>query len=128
VRDPRVAFAAVSGGFGVLSGLFLAALVGRLSWLPLMVLVLSALLVANAGGGPLRAPLLAAQALVLGLLSLPLMLNGSGVVLLIGCLFAVAALFYRPPAPGAEAPLWLRETRRRRGRGDGGARPAERAD
>lgn len=104
---------AVAGGFGVLSGLFLGFLGGRWLPLPLVVITLSVILLLHAGGGPLRQPLLVAVATLLGTLSLPLLLNGSGVVLLIGCVFAVAAIFYRPPLPGAPVPGWLRERRRR---------------
>ncbi len=101
---------------GVLSGLFLGVLVGRWSWLPLGLVLLGVLLLINMGGGPLRRPLLILNALALGGLSLPLMLNGSGVILLIGCIFAVTALFYRPHPPDAAMPAWLVDTRHGRKR------------
>jgi hypothetical protein len=110
-RDPRVGLSGVAGGMSIVSGLFLGVLVGRWSWLPWGLVLLGALVLINAGGGYLRQPLLAVDAVVLGALSLPLMLNGSGVVLLIGCIFAVAALFYKPHPAGAAMPGWLIDRR-----------------
>ncbi len=124
-RDPRAGCSGVAGGIGVLSGLFLGVLVGRWSWLPLVLVLLGVLLLINMGGGPLRRPLLVLNALALGGLSLPLMLNGSGVILLIGCIFAVTALFYRPHQPGADTPGWLVDTRH--GRRQPAPPPRERA-
>ena len=120
MRDPRVGMSGVAGGFGVLAAVFLGLLPGGL---PIAVPVgaVAVMLLLNLRGGPLRLPLLVILAVVLGGLSLPLMLNGSGVVLLIGALFAVAAIFYRPPAPGAPPPGWLEERRTRSRRRRAGA-------
>lgn len=110
-RDPRVGLSGVAGGFAILSGVFLGILGGRVSWLPAAIAFLGILLLINMQGGPLRQPLLIAHAFVLGALSLPLMLNGSGVILLIGCIAAVAAIFYREPGPDAAVPEWLVDRR-----------------
>jgi len=83
--------------------------------LPLPMAALSVMLLFNLRGGPLRKALTVAQAVFLGVVSLPLMLNGSGVITLIGCLAAVAAIFYKEPPADAAMPEWL-ETRRVRRR------------
>ncbi len=115
MADPRVGLGGISAGIGFLVALFLGMIGGHWWVLPLPMAAVSLMLVFNLRGGPLRQPLMIVQAVFLGLVSLPLMLNGSGVVTLIGCLAAVAAIFYKEPTPDAPMPAWL-ETRRVRRR------------
>lgn len=125
VADPRAGFLTLSAVVGVLAAAFLAMVGGHAMALPIPMAAVSAALFLNRAGGPLRTPLAILQAVLLGLVTLPLMLNGSGVITLIGCLAAVAALFYREPT-GTDVPAWL-ETRRvhgRRRRPEAGAPPA----
>jgi hypothetical protein len=125
--DPRTGLLGISAGVGVLTAGFMAVVLGHLYPLPLVVLVPSVLLLLNLRGGPLRMPLAAVQAAVLGVLTTFLLWNGTGVVTLIGCVTACAALFYRPPAPGAPVPGWLQDRRhRRRAAADGAAAPPDR--
>ena len=114
VADPRTGFLTLSAIVGVLAAVFLAMVGGHAMALPVPMAAISIALFVNRRGGPLRAPLAVVQALLLGLITLPLMLNGSGVITLIGCLAAVVALFYRDP-DRAEPPSWL-QTRRVHGR------------
>ena len=126
-RDPRGGLCGISAGIGLLAALFLGMIGQHWAVLPLPLATVSVLLLINMGGGPLRPVLTVVQAVILGLLSLPLMLNGIGVITLMGCLFAVAAIFYRTPAPNAPMPEWLqtRRVRRRRMRHRGGSRPTD---
>ncbi len=113
--DPRAGLLALSSVVGLLAAAFLL-MVGGHAWaLPVPIAALSVALLVNRRGGPLRTALAIAQAVLLGLVTLPLMLNGSGVITLIGCIAAVAALAYRDPAPGSSMPTWL-EARRVHGR------------
>jgi hypothetical protein len=124
VADPRSGLLAMSAVVGVLAAAFLAMVGGHAMALPIPMAALSAALFLNRSGGPLRTPLAVVQAVLLGLVSLPLMLNGSGVITLIGCLAAVAALFYREPS-GTEVPAWLQARRvHGRRRRPAGAGPA----
>ena len=125
MRDPRVGLCGISAGIGLLAALFLGMIGQHWAILPLPLATVSVLLLINMGGGPLRPVLTVVQAIILGVLSLPLMLNGTGVITLMGCLFAVAAIFYRTPAADAPMPEWLqtRRVRRRRMRHRGGSRP-----
>ncbi len=116
MRDPRVGLCGISAGIGLLSALFLGMIGQHWAIVPLPLATVSILLLINMGGGPLRPVLTILQAVILGLLSLPLMLNGTGVITLMGCLFAVAAIFYRTPAPEAPMPEWLQTRRVRRRR------------
>jgi len=111
LADPRVGLCGISSGVGILAAFFLGLIGGHWWVLPIPMAALSVMLLFNIRGGPLRQALTIAQALFLGLLSLPLMLNGTGVITLIGCLAAVAAIFYKEPAPDTPMPVWL-ETRR----------------
>ena len=130
MRDPRVGLCGISAGIGLLSALFLGMIGQHWAILPLPLATVSVLLLINMGGGPLRPVLTILQAIILGLLSLPLMLNGTGVITLMGCLFAVAAIFYHTPAAEAPMPEWLqtRRVRRRRMRHRSGTPPTEVAE
>jgi len=113
VRDPRVGLAGLAGGIGILSGLALGAIGGHWIPIPVGVAMLSALLLLNMSGGRLRKPLAVAVAVVLGLLSLPLIFT-IGSVMLIGALLALTVVFYRRHE---EIPAWLIDSRHhRRGR------------
>lgn len=114
--DPRVGLAGISAGIGILAALFLGTIGGHWWVLPLPMAGLSVMLLFNLRGGPLRKALTIVQAVFLGVVSLPLLLNGAGVITLIGCLAAVAAVFYREPLPDAPMPEWLQTRRVRRRR------------
>lgn len=122
MADPRAGFLTLSAIVGVLASVFLSMIGGHAFALPVPMAALSIALFFNRHGGPLRTPLAIAQAVLLGLLTLPLMLNGSGVITLIGCLAAVVALLYREPER-PEMPGWL-QTRRVHGRRRAAAGPA----
>lgn len=115
MTDPRVGLLGISAGVGLLSAVFLAVIGGHVWVLPLPIAAVSVMVLFNLRRSPLRLPVAVLQATLLGLVSLPLMLNGTGVITLIGCLAAVAAIFYREPPPEAPMPPWL-ETRRVRRR------------
>lgn len=121
--DPRTGLLAITGGIGVLTAVFMAMVVGFTA-LPMVLMALALLLLFNLRGGPLRQPLAVLNAVVLGVLTFPLLLNGTGAVTLIGCIAAIAAIFYRAPAADAQMPGWLQTQRVRRRRGRGPA-PAE---
>ena len=111
MADPRSGMLTVSSIIGLLAAAFLA-MVGGHTWvLPVPIAALSVMLLFNRAGGPLRTVLAILQAIVLGLVTLPLMLNGSGVITLIGCIAAVAAIFHRDPVPGSPMPAWLEQRR-----------------
>ena len=116
MSDPRVGLGGISGGIGLVAAFFLGMIGGHWWVLPLPLGAISAMLLFNIAGGPLRKPLLIVQAVFLGLISLFLILNGTGVITLIGCVTAVAAIFYKPPAPQAPMPAWLESRRVRRRR------------
>lgn len=114
IGDPRTGLLAITGGIGLLTAVFMAMVIG-FSALPMVLTAMSLLLLFNLRGGPLRQPLAIINALVLGILTFPLLLNGTGAVTLIGCIAGVAAIFYHPPTAEAALPGWL-ETRRIRHR------------
>jgi len=123
VADPRSGLLAVSGVVGLLAAAFLGIVGGHMWVLPIPIAALSFMLLLNRRGGPLRTVLAVLQALLLGLVSLPLLLNGSGVITLIGCIAAVAAIFYREPAADEPTPAWL-VAQRAHGRRRPAAEPA----
>ncbi len=118
--DPRTGLLAITGGIGLLTAVFMAMVVGFTA-LPMVLTALSLMLLFNLRGGPLRMPLAVLNTLVQGILTFPLLLNGTGVVTLIGCIAGVAAIFYRTPGADAPMPGWLQTRRIRHRRGRAGA-------
>ena len=133
MADPRVGLLGVAAGVGLVTAFFLALVGGHVLVLPVPLGVLSLMLLLNLRQRLVRTVLAVLVAVFEGLLSLPLLLNGTGVIPLIGCLAGVAALFYHEPAAGTPTPGWLetRRVRHRRGRtpsashSEGGSQAAE---
>lgn len=112
MRDPRMGLAGVSAGVGMLSALFLGMIGGHWFPIPASMFVLSGLLMLNMSGGPLRKPLAIVVAIILGLLSLPLIFT-IGSITLIGAILALLVVFYREHDA---MPDWLVTRRERRRR------------